>query len=805
MALKKYIQKRKFNDTPEPRAELDNENGMRFVIQRHQARRLHYDLRLEMEGVLKSWAIPKGPSMNPAEKRLAIMTEDHPVKYLTFKGVIPKGNYGAGEMDIWDSGTYSIAANKSDADPLEQLHNGDLKIEFFGNKIKGKFALVHTKRGTAKNQWLLIKKKDAYATTSDYDAETFASFVNKSQSQQSFDIHKFVSPMLASPAKKIFKDPDWVFELKWDGYRMLANIYNQQVTLYSRNGISYNSKFALLKKDLERIPHNCILDGEVVILDKDGKPNFQKLQNYKSEKSEGELRYYVFDILHLNGHDTISLSLIERKSFLPEILEDLEYVRFCDHIEGMGPTLYNRAIADGMEGVIAKKADSTYAPGYRSEKWLKIKKTATAEAIICGYTESESGGSLFGSLILGMYQEEKLQYVGNCGSGFSNAEQKKLLQKMQALQTEENPFEGKLPLKGRIPHYITPKLICEVKFSEWTKNGRMRHPIYKGLRHDKNITEINKQPTKTQASAQTKNPTSGLEINGVTVPLSNLVKVYWPDAGYTKYDLIDYYLNISETILPYLVDRPQNLHRHPNGILKPSFYQKDNETPPDWVETVNIYSESSKKEIAYLLCQNDATLLYMANLGCIEINPWNATIQNLEQPTYTVIDIDPSNKNTFEEVIEVAQAVKEVLQLANIDGYPKTSGSSGLHIYIPLGAKYSFEHARDFAKLLCYYVHERLPKLTTMERALNKRDGKIYLDYLQNRRGQTLAAPYCVRPKKGASVSAPLSWSEVVPGLAILDFTIKTMPARIAKTGDIFSPVLVKGIDMEAAINALNA
>ena len=806
MALDDYIKKRKFNNTPEPKGELDKQHANRFVIQRHQASRLHYDLRLEMEGVLKSWAVPKGPSMNPSDKRLAIMTEDHPVKYLSFHGTIAKGNYGAGVMDIWDEGKYQVLESEEGTDPIKQLEKGDLKIEFFGKKIKGSFALVHTKRGEEKNQWLLIKKKDKYATDLAYDAEVFSASTKETKPTKvkALNPKEFIKPMLASPAKKIFKDPDWIFELKWDGYRMITNINKGKAELYSRNGISYNSKFALLKNELESIPHDCILDGEVVIVDKKGKPDFQKLQNYNPQETKGELRYYVFDLLYLNGHDTISLSLLERKSLLPDILEGLEHVLYCDHIEGMGPTLYERAIEAGLEGVIAKKANSSYAPGYRSENWLKIKDSNTEEAIICGYTDSVKGGAIFGSLILGMYQEEKLTYVGNCGSGFSASEQKELLKKMQSLETESNPFKKKLALKGRVPHWVTPQLICEVKFSEWTKSGLMRHPVYKGLRYDKDI-DVVENNTKTAAPKKTqKSNASLLEVGGISVPVTNLEKVYWPDEGYTKYDLIDYYLNISETILPYLIDRPQNLHRHPNGILKPSFYQKDNESLPKWVETVKIHSESSKKDIDYMLCQNEASLLYMANLGCIELNPWNSTVQHLENPTYTVIDIDPSDNNTFEQVIEVALVAKEVLDLANIKGYCKTSGATGLHIYLPLGGKYNYDEARDFTKLLCYYIHEKLPKLTSMERAVKKRKNKIYLDFLQNRRGQTLAAPYCVRPKKGAPVSAPLSWKEVKPGLEILNFTIKNMPQRIAQTGDWFKPILEKGIDMENAIDTLS-
>ena len=492
MALDEYIKKRKFNQTPEPKGEFDKKNANRFVIQRHQASHLHYDLRLEMEGVLKSWAVPKGPSMNPSDKRLAIMTEDHPVKYLTFHGTIPKGNYGAGVMDIWDEGTYQIMEND---DAIKQLKKGDLKIEFFGKKIKGTFALVKMRREGEKNQWLLIKKKDKFATDLEYDAEVFApeKKVAKQEKVKPLNPKAYIKPMLASPGKKIFKDPDWVFELKWDGYRVLANIQDGEVEIYSRNGISYNKKFASIKKELENIAHDCILDGEVVVVDKKGTPDFQKLQNYDSEKSSGQLRYYVFDLLHLNGHDTLELPLLERKSLLPELLEGLDNVLFCDHIEAMGPTLYKRAIDAGMEGVIAKKSDSVYSPGYRTENWLKIKSSNTEEAIICGYTDSITGGSIFGSLILGMYQEEKLTYVGNCGSGFSNSEQREILKKMKAIETDKNPFGKKIALKGRIPHWVQPKLICEVKFSEWTTSGSMRHPVFKGMRSDKVPVEIQQE------------------------------------------------------------------------------------------------------------------------------------------------------------------------------------------------------------------------------------------------------------------------------------------------------------------------
>ncbi|HKL35740.1 MAG TPA: DNA ligase D, partial [Salegentibacter sp.] len=622
---------------------------------------------------------------------------------------------------------------------------------------------------------------------------------------------EFIKPMLATTGKKIFNDPDWIYELKWDGYRALAHIEDGKVDLYSRNGISFNSKFPKLVKDLEQVENNVILDGEIVVLNKDGISQFQALQNY-NKNTPGSLRFYVFDMLFLNGHSMLDLPLLERKSLIPEVVEDLDMVQYCDHIEGMGTAFYKKAIDSGMEGVIAKKADATYSPAYRTEKWLKIKADNSREVLICGYTTSE--GAVFGSLIMGAYEGEELKYIGNCGTGFSNDEQKRLLKKFKSRERKTSPFSEKINLKGREPVWMRPDLIAEVKYSEITKTGKLRHPVFKALRKDKEPEEISAEEiidNKTSEEKKTKKTSSkksgeSLEIDGIEVPFTNLEKVYWPDSGFRKYDLIDYYIQVSELMLPYLKDRPQNLHRHPNGIKKQGFYQKDHEgNLPEWVASTEIYSESSEKDIEYLLCQNEATLLYMANLGCIEINPWNSRIGNLDKPDYTVIDLDPSDKNTFEEVIEVAQAAKEVLDLAKIEGFCKTSGSSGLHIYIPLGGNYNYNEARDFTKLLCYYIADKVPKITSMDRAKKKRKNKIYLDYLQNRRGQTLASAYCARPKPGAPVSAPLEWKEVKSGLKILDFNIKNMSQRIKKKGDLFQKVLKKGIDMEQAMQSLES
>jgi len=807
MALEEYNSKRNFKKTPEPTAEPDHADGWRFVIQCHRASRLHYDLRLEMEGVLKSWAVPKGPSMNPKDKRLAVRTEDHPVKYLTFHGTIPKGNYGAGEMTIWDQGQYRLSEAYAGNDPVAQLSEGDLKIEFHGKKIKGNFALVHTARNDADNHWLLIKKNDPYATELEYDAETFRDDsmraysvrTSKETPVRNINPDNFVGPMLASSTGKIFNDKNWLFELKWDGYRMMAHIKSGEVHLHSCMGISYNLKFEPIARDLEKIEHSVILDGETVIVDQNGLPKFQSLQNYGPE-TDGTLLYYVFNMLYLNGHDMTGLKLVERKSLIPEVIEGLDSVRYCDHVEAMGTALYNRATEAGMEGVIAKKMDSTYSPGHRSKNWLKVKSVETIEATICGYTDSVGGGAPFGSLVLGTHTNTGWKYVGNCGSGFSAEEQRNLLNRIKELEIEKCPFSNRPNLKGRKPHWTLPQLTCRVKFSEWTDKGLMRHPIFMGLLEDKG-SKINAATHSTEVKETSRaRSVNTLEVDGFLVPLSNLDKVFWPVSGFTKYDLIDYYLNISEYILPYLVDRPQSLHRNPNGIRDEGFYQKDNENLSDWIETRAIHSKSSDRDINYLICQNTATLLYMANLGCIEIHPWNSRIGNLDHPDYTIIDLDPSEKNTFEEVVTVAQATKEVLDIAGIKGYCKTSGSRGLHIYIPLAARYSYVEARDFTKLLCYFIQEKTPKLTSMARPVKDRKDKIYLDYLQNRRGQTLASAYCARPRKGATVSTPLLWKEVKPGLRLEDFSIKTIPDRLREKGDIFKGVLQEETDIETAL-----
>lgn len=806
MALDEYNKKRDFKKTNEPRGDLVAETGeLRFVVQRHDASHLHFDLRLEIEGVLKSWAVPKGPSLNPGDKRLAVQTEDHPMKYLDFEGIIPKGNYGAGEMTIWDSGTFTPLSDKKGA-VVKMLRDGDLKIKFFGSKLRGDFALVRTSFEGKQPQWLLIKKKDEFATDLDYDANLHLGEMRVKESgkaARALTLKKQVSPMLASTSRdlKFSTSKDWLYEIKWDGYRMICNHSPSSTTLYSRNGIDYTDTFPALIESLAQLPKSAILDGEVVTLDKDGVARFQWLQHY-SEEPKGELIYMVFDLLYLDGHSIIHLTLAERKELLESLIEELPNIRFSEHLIGGGKAFFEEIKKKGLEGIIGKKSTSLYHPGMRSEDWVKFKTQESIETVICGYTESDNRP--FGSLILGLHEKKKLRYVGNCGTGFSVAQQKALLDQFDKIKQSKTPFPEKINLKGRKASWMHPVLVAEVTFAEWTEQGRLRQPVFKGLRNDKFPQELSVEGPDTPGPSE-RSGDNTLEIDGINVSVSNLEKPLWPKEGITKYDLIDYYLAVSEYILPFLKDRPQNLHRHPNGIDKDGFYQKDTpEGYPDWIETIPIHSESSNKQVDYMLCQREATLIYMANLGCIEINPWNARIGSLDRPDYIVIDLDPSEKNDFKQVIEVAQAFYALLQKLKVEGYCKTSGSSGLHIYIPLGAKYTFEEGRDFCKLLCTVIQEQLPTLTTMERPLKARKGRIYLDYLQNRAGQTLASVYCVRPKPGATVSTPLLWKEVNSKLDKDAFTIFTIQDRLKKYPDLFKEVLGKGISIEKALERLD-
>ncbi|QDW24531.1 DNA ligase D [Pedobacter sp. KBS0701] len=891
MSLEKYVAKRDFSKTAEPKSgESSDPNKLHFVIQKHDASRLHYDFRLEMEGVLKSWAVPKGPSTDPKTKRLAMMVEDHPYDYKDFEGIIPQGEYGGGTVIVWDEGTYepieAIKGKKAqEKHLLKQLKEGSLKIKLNGEKLQGEFALVKT-HGMGENGWLLIKHKDDYASTKDITKEDKSVLSGKTIEKmektsdkvwkegkeqkikperknpgpkvkkqtkpvgddKSIDVKailkkapksampKNIKPMLATLVDEPFDDPNWQYEVKWDGYRALAFINKGKVELFSRNNKSFNEKFYPIYDLLKEWKINAVLDGEILVLNDKGISNFGSLQNWRSE-ADGELVFYVFDILWYEGKNLMEMPLNERQAILNDILStDDDRVRLGKVFKASGVDFFDAAQRMGLEGIIAKKMDSTYAPDRRSKEWLKIKVHKRQEVVIAGFTKNADTSKSFSSLLLGLYEKGKLQYVGKVGTGFSDKLQKTMMEQFKPIIIDKSPFESipdvnkpsrfrPNPPKAKAT-WLKPQLVCEVAFTEVTEDGVFRHPSFQGMREDKKAKEVvreEEKPTQKvvgkvkekEEHAHAIKPPKGKEpktllnpkdetqvrkIKGHELKFTNLSKVYWPEDKVTKRDMFNYYYQVADYILPYLKDRPQSLNRFPGGIHGPSFYQKDVKgKAPDWTETFPYENgEGEKKE--YLVGTDEASLLWMASLGCIEMNPWFSRVQHPDNPDYCVIDLDP-DKHSFDQVVEAALETKKVLDAIEVPSYCKTSGSTGMHIYIPLNAKYDYDQSQMFAKIVVNLVHKQIPDYTSLERMVAARKGKMYLDFLQNRPGATIAGPYSLRPKVGATVSMPLHWDEVKPGLKMKDFNIFNAIDRLKVEGDLFKGVLGKGIDLKKAIN----
>jgi bifunctional non-homologous end joining protein LigD len=622
--------------------------------------------------------------------------------------------------------------------------------------------------------------------------------------------------MLAKLHDEAFDDKNWIFEIKWDGYRAVADLSQKEPQFYSRNGISFLSKFKKVANDFSKQQHKMILDGEIVAYDSQGRPNFQLLQQVM-DNPDLALVYQVFDLLWLNGHSTENLPLLQRKELLKEALIETEGIRYSDHVTENGIRFFEEMNKMKLEGMMAKKANSVYIENSRTTDWLKVKFSNTDETIICGFTEPRGSREGFGALILGKYIDDKLIYCGHTGTGFSHESLLKLHERLDKIAVKDSPFEHK-PKTNSPVTWVRPELVCEIKYSEITNDGIFRHPVFIGIREDKEpeeitgtIRSITEKPAdmkpKTTVPKKTKmsDDESEIKLNRHTVKLTHQDKIYFPEDEVTKGDIVEYYQSVAEYILPYLKNRPLSLNRFPNGIEKQGFYQKDaGDHIPEWIKTTKVFSDSTDEYIDYIICNDKATLAYLNNLGCIDMNPWNSALPDLEHPDYLVLDLDPSKKNTFDDVIETALQVNEVLQSIKVEGYCKTSGSTGIHIYIPMGGHYDFDQVKDFAHILMKQVNEKLPEITTLERSLQKRStNKIYMDYLQNRQGQTLASVYSIRPKEGASVSMPLEWEELKPGLKPTDFNIHNALERIKKKGDLFKPVLGKGIDMMKALELL--
>jgi bifunctional non-homologous end joining protein LigD len=825
MSLEEYRRKRVFSKTPEPPDKPSRAEGKRFFIQRHSARRLHYDLRLEMDGVLKSWALPHGPTLDPAIKRLAVHVEDHPLDYGSFEGTIPSGNYGAGSVTLWDRGTYEWLGPKT---PAQMWESGDLKLRFHGHKIVGEFALVRTNRAKGKD-WLLIKKKD-FAVREGWDPEADTRSVlqgpgdiSSTEGAVRADMPAALEPMLATLGNSVPSGSDWLYEVKWDGYRALCFVEGGKVRMVSRRGTKLDKQFAAVASALAQSvkADTALIDGEVVALDENGNPSFQHLQNLTGfgakpalkGMAQPNLNFFAFDLLYLNGYDLRKAALIDRRQLLMSILLPSEVVRYSEHFIGKGDELLKAVRAKGLEGIIAKQVQSRYE-SKRSANWIKIKVTCQQDFVICGYILGER--EPFGALVLGYYNNKKLVYAGNVGSGFTQ-------QSLKAMGEKIKPLIIKKPVLSDVPReigevtWLKPELICAVKFTSWTKDDRLRAPVFLGLRTEVALEEVVRetgligdsllveeaeQPSKQEVLLPADKAEIALDIDEHWLKFTNLNKVFYPADGYTKRDVINFYAAVADLLVPHLQGRPLSLKRYPNGINQDYFFQKDASGFPDWLHREELADDEESK--TRVICDDKASLLYLANLGCIDQNPYMSRLGTLEHPDFILIDLDPYHCG-YDRIVEAAQLVREKLRLIGLTGYPKTTGGNGMHIYVPVEPIYSSTQTRQFAEILAGWVAAERPDLFTTPRMVSAREkGKVYFDYLQNASGKTISAPYVLRAHPGAPVATPLKWDEVVPGLKPQQFHIANVLRRFERVGDLFAGVLSKPQELGPAIEKLS-
>lgn len=806
--LTAYRAKRTPGGTPEPAGSLpppDSGSALRFVVHQHAARRLHWDLRLELDGVYQSWAVPRGPSKNPADKRLAVHVEDHPIEYGDFEGMIPAGNYGAGAVIIWDRGQWIPLE-----DPHEGFKKGKLLFNLEGYKLRGRWTLVKIKR--EEKEWLLIKEKDGYVSTngdefpegsvlSGLTVEQLAgkadpaAAIRKDLEKRKVPRKKVslddAKPMLAESKDEPFDKKGWVFELKLDGYRMRVGREDGKARILTRNDNDATATFPEVAKAVAALPYDgLIFDGEICVHDEQGRPSFQRLQNRAGLSRTPEIRramvtapatFYVFDLLAFEDFDLRGLELLERKEILQKVLPAAGPLKYSEHVPEKGEALYQHVLEIGLEGIIAKKADSPYRAG-RSPHWVKVRADQTDDFVVVGFTAPEGSRGGFGALHLGDYVDGKLTYAGRAGSGFNSAQLKEVHAQLEKLLRPTPPVVGPVP-KGAEHFWVEPQLVAEVRYRERTGDHLLRQPVFLHFRTDKNPEEC----VRRIAQSERPEPEFGAgtaDGGGRTaheVKFSNVDKVFWPDEKYTKGDLIEYYGAVAPWLMPYLQDRPVVLTRYPDGINGKSFFQKD--APafiPEWLRTVRIWSEDTQREIDYFVCEDAAAIQYLANLGSIPLHIWFSRVESLERPDWCVLDLDPKGA-PLTDVVKVALAVKQLCDDIELPSYIKTSGSSGLHVMLPLAGQITYDQTRALTQLLAKVVVAELPEIATLTRQVHKREGKVYLDYVQNGYGRLLVAPFSVRPLPGAPVSATLNWNEVTPQLDIKAFTIKTVPERMRK------------------------
>jgi bifunctional non-homologous end joining protein LigD len=799
-----------------------------FCVQKHAARRLHYDFRLELGGVLRSWAVPMGPSLDPADKRLAVEVEDHPVEYADFEGIIPEGNYGAGEVIVWDRGLWVPLE-----DPEESLARGKLSFELRGYKLRGAWHLFRTKgkgRDTSK-EWMLVKKTDAWASSeralpqeSIYSGLTLEELKTGSAraAEVREELERLGAPrrvvragslrlMLAETREEPFSDPAWIFELKYDGFRVVAGREGSVPRLVYRRGADATALYPEVARALAALPlGDLVLDGEVVCLDERGRPSFQRLQRRALLQRTTDIRraalelpgtYFAFDLLAFEGHDLRGLPLVERKRLLQPLLPRAGPIRYLDHVEAEGEAFYAEVSRMGLEGVMAKRRDAPYKGG-RFADWLKIRVDRTGDFVVVGFTLPSGSRAGFGALHLGAYGGDELVYAGRAGSGFSDAQLAETRSRLEAMRRDGPPCGGPVPAGGENV-WVEPRLVVEVRYKEWTAERLLRQPVFLRFRDDKpleecRLEEMEEPPPPPEPPAP--------EPNERKVPFTNLGKVFWPEEGYTKGDLIEYYRAVSPWLLNYLRDRPLVLTRYPDGIAGKSFFQKD--APgfaPGWIRLERVWSEDGQREIDYFIADEVDSLLYIINLGTIPLHVWASRSTDLPHPDWCILDLDPKQA-PFAHVVRVAREVRALAEEMELPTFVKTTGSTGLHVLVPLAGMLTFEQTKTLGELLARVTADRLPEIATTVRLPRDRGGRVYVDYLQNGHGKLLVSPFSVRPVPGARVSAPLLWDEVDDTLDIARFTMRTVPERMERLGsDPLAAVLRERPDLESALARLAA
>jgi bifunctional non-homologous end joining protein LigD len=764
VSLDQYRKKRHRGKTPEPfGASAESADRPRFVVQRHDARRLHYDFRLERDGALASWAVPKGVPLRRGERHLAVHVEDHPLDYADFEGVIPAGQYGAGTVEIWDKGTYEL---------LEEKRNGGLTVRLHGERLDGVWTLVPARLDGDPKNWLLLRK----------DADT--------------GVSGRYEPMLAVSSEALPTGKDWLYEPKWDGFRAIVTVVGGEVTLTSRNGNDLTDRFHDVARAaaLAIRSSDAVLDGEICALDDQGRSRFSLLQ-----EGTGTPVLMLFDLLELESEPVIDEPLTERRRKLERLIAGDGGVIVSPQFDD-GPSLLAAARAQELEGVVAKKADSPYRPGRRSADWHKLKLRQTQEVVIAGYTRGQGRRAGFGALVVGVQDAGVLRWAGNVGTGFSDREIEQLRGLLAPLERADSPF-AEVPKMPRVRKsdvtWVEPALVAEVEFAEWTHEGRLRAPSYLRLREDKAPTDV--RPERVPLSPVLKRGRRELRF-------SNLDKPFWPEVGITKGDLIAYYRDVAEVLVTHLRGRPFTMKRYPDGWQGKFFFQKQAPSHmPDWIPRTSQPAstrEGEKKIIDYAVVNDDLALMWMANMGCIDLHAWSSRIDKPDRPDWVMFDLDPSEGATFEDVVEVARLVKETLDLVELESCPKTSGSRGIHVLVPVARRHSFSQAREFASIVGNALARAHPGLVTTEWSKAKRKG-VLVDANQNRPGATNAMVYSVRPRAGAPVSTPLRWDEVEAGLDPTGFTMEAVLDRVARHGDLFAPVLAGKQSLTAALKSL--